>query len=171
MPRFFLFRPFLALSLVLIPVGMMAASADSDRFQIGHDIHVGPNDKAGDVSCINCSVYVRGQVSGDVMAVHGNVVAEQGASVGGDVLTIGGNARLENGAQVGGDLTAIAGSVRRDPQATVGGDVASVGNTGWAFLVLLFPLAFLGGLIALIIWLFQRNRHPVPVPAYTLHRN
>jgi hypothetical protein len=171
MPRFFGFRPFLALSLVLIAVSMMAASGDSDRFQIGHDIHVGPNDKAGDVSCINCTVYVRGQVSGDVMAVHGNVVAEQGANIGGDVLAIAGNARLENGAQVGGDLTAIAGSVRRDPQATVGGDVASVGNTGWAFLILLLPLAFLGGLIALIIWLFRRGRHPAPVPAYTLHRN
>jgi hypothetical protein len=171
MLRFFALRACLALSLVLIPVSMLAATADSDRFQFNHDIRIEPNDNAGDVTCIDCSVYVRGHVSGDVTALHGNVVAEQGASVGGDVLAIGGKVRLESGAQVGGDLTAIAGSVRRDPQATVGGDVASVGGEGWAFLIFLLPLLFLGGVIALIIWLFQRRRNSAAVPAYTLHRN
>jgi hypothetical protein len=53
----------------------------------------------------------------------------------------------------------------------VAGDVTSMGGGGWVFLIFLLPFAFLGGIIALIIWLIQRSRRPVPVPAYTLHRN
>ncbi len=50
------------------------------------------------------------------------------------------------------------------------GDVTSMGGGGWVFLIFLLPFAFLGGIIALIIWLIQRSRRPAPVPAYTLHR-
>jgi hypothetical protein len=147
------------------------AEANADRFQINHDIHIQADDQVGDVICINCSVYVLGQVSGDVITINGNIVVEQSATISGDVTTVRGNARLENGTQVAGDLTAIAGTVRRDPQASVGGDVTSMGGGGWVFLVFLLPFAILGGIVALIIWLIQRSRPPAPVPAYTLHRN
>jgi len=98
-------------------------------------------------------------------------VAEQGATISGDITTVRGNARLDNGTQVAGDVTAIAGTARRDPKATVGGDITSMGGGGWVFLVFLLPFVFLGGLVALIIWLIQRSRRPAPVPAYTLRRN
>jgi lipopolysaccharide export system protein LptA len=147
------------------------AEANADRFQINNDIHIQADDQVGDVTCLNCSVYVLGQVSGDVTTINGNIVVEQSATISGDVTTVRGNARLENGTQVAGDLTAIAGTVRRDPQASVGGDVTSMGGGGWVFLVFLLPFAILGGIVALIIWLIQRSRRPAPVPAYTLHRN
>ena len=71
-----------------------------------------------------------------------------------------------------GDLTTIGGTLRRDPQASVAGDVTTVGGGGgWIFLIFLLPFLFLGGIIALIIWLIQRSRRPAPVPAYTLRRN
>jgi hypothetical protein len=159
------------LVILLVPSTMLAAEANADRFQINHDIHVQPNDEVGDVTCINCSVYVLGRVSGDVTTINGNIVAQQGGSIAGDVTAVRGNARLENGSQIAGDLTAIAGTVRRDPQATVGGDVTSMGGGGWVFLVFLLPFVALGGIIALIIWLIQRSRQPAPVPAYTLRRN
>jgi hypothetical protein len=171
MPRFSLIRAFWTLTIFLTPSTLLAAQANPNRFQINHDIRIEPDDKVGDVTCLNCSVYVRGQVSGDVTTINGNVVAEQGAAIGGDVTAIRGNARVENGTQVAGDLVAIGGTVRRDPQATVAGDVTSTGGGGWIFVFFLLPFAFLGGIVALIIWLIQRSRQPAPVPTYTLRRN
>lgn len=168
---------FLALCTLCVPVLLLmtsttlAAEANADRFQINHDIHIQPNDQVGDVTCINCSVYVLGRVAGDVTTINGSIVVEQSATISGDVTAVRGNARIENGTQVAGDLTAIAGTVHRDPQATIGGDVTSMGGGGWVFLVFLLPFAFLGGIIALIIWLIQRSRRPAPVPAYTLRRS
>jgi len=124
------------------------------------------------VTCIGCSIYIRGQASGDVTAIAGSVFAESGASIAGDVTAIGGSARVGSGAQVGGDLTTIGGTLRRDPQASVAGDVTTVGGGGgWIFLIFLLPFLLLGGIIALIICLIQRSRRPVTVPAYTLRRN
>jgi predicted acyltransferase (DUF342 family) len=172
MPRFFALLAFCALATVLLPTRTtFAAQPNAERFQINHDIHIQPGDSVGDVTCINCSVYVRGQVSGDVTTIHGNISAEQGASIAGDVTAIGGNARLENDAQVAGDLTAIGGTVHRDPQATVSGDVTTMGGGGWVFLIFLLPVAFLGGIIALIVWLVQRSRRPTPIPVHALRRN
>ena len=158
-------------AILLVPSISFALETSPDRFQMNHDIHIQSDEKVGDVTCIGCSVYVRGQVSGDVTTIAGSVIAEPGASIAGDVTTIGGNARVESGSQVAGDLTAIGGDLRRDPQASVAGNVTTMGGHGWVFLIFLLPLVILGGIIALIIWLIQRSRRPAPVPAYTLHRN
>lgn len=171
MTRFFPLRAFCMFAIFLVPSTSLAAETRPDRFQMNHDIHIQPDEKVGDVTCIGCSVYVRGQVSGDVTTIAGSVFAEPGASIAGDVTTIGGNARVESGTQVAGDLTAIGGDLRRDPQAAVAGDVTTVGGHGWVFLIFLLPIVILGGIIALIIWLVQRSRRPTPVPAYTLRRN
>jgi hypothetical protein len=170
MPRFSFPCLFSFIVIFLAPT-VLAAQANADRFQMNHDIRIQPEDKVGDVTCINCSVYVRGQVSGDVTTINGNVIAEQGGAVAGDVTAIRGDARVDGGAQVAGDLTAIGGTVRRAPQATVAGEVTSTGGGGWIFLIFLLPLVFVGGIIALIVWLIQRGRRPTPVPAYTLRRN
>ena len=171
MSRFLALRVVVCFACLLIPVSVLAASADPDRTQFNHDIHIGPNDKVGDVTCIGCSVHVRGQVAGDVTTIGGSVFLEPGASIAGDVTAIGGNARAENGTQVSGDLTAIGGNLLRDPQAAVAGGVTTIGGGRWVFLIFLLPFLFLGGIIALIIWLVQRSRRPAPVPAYTLRRN
>src|SRR5258708_26535352 len=101
----------------------MLAQGNGDRFQMNHDIHIQPDEEAGDVTCLNCSVYVLGKVSGDVTTINGSVVAEQASNIAGHVTAIRGDARIESGTQIAGDLPAIAGTVRRDPQATVGPDV------------------------------------------------
>ncbi len=133
MTRFFPLPAFCMFAILLVPSTSFAAETNPDRFQMNHDIHIQADEKVGDVTCIGCSVYVRGQVSGDVTAIAGSVIAESGASIAGDVTTIGGNARVENGTQVAGDLTAIGGDVRRDPQASVAGDVTTMGGHGWVF--------------------------------------
>jgi hypothetical protein len=171
MTRLSSLRAFCMVAVFLVPSTRLAADTHPDRFQMNHDIHIQPDEKVGDVTCIGCSVYVRGQVSGDVTAIAGSVIAEPGASIAGDVTAIAGNARIESGTQVAGDMTAIGGDLRRDPQATVSGNVTTIGGHGWVFLIFLLPFVFLGGIIALIIWLIQRSRRPTPVPAYTLPRN
>ncbi len=143
---------------LLIPASLLAASPDPDRVQFNHDIHIGPNDKVGDVTCIGCAIHNRGQVSGDVTAIAGSVVAESGSSIAGDVTTVGGNARVESGAQIAGDLTVIGGVLHRDPQASVAGDVTNLAGYGWVVMIFLVPFAILGGIVALILWLVQRSR-------------
>jgi hypothetical protein len=171
MTRPFPLRTFWLVAILMVPSAMLAAEANPDRFQMNHDIHVEAGEKVGDVTCIGCSIYVRGQVSGDVTAIAGGVTAESGASIAGDVTTIAGSARVESGTQIAGDLTAIGGDLHRDPQATIAGDVSTLGGHGWVFLIFLLPFAVLGGIVALIIWLIQRSRRPAPIAPYTLHRN
>ena len=91
MPRFSAPLALCVFATVLLLSVTLAAQANADRFQFNHDIRIQPEDKVGDVTCINCSVYVRGYVSGDVTTINGNVIAEQGAVVGGDVTVIGGD--------------------------------------------------------------------------------
>jgi hypothetical protein len=137
-----------------------------DRVQIGRDIVIERTQKAGDVVCVACSIYLRGgQVAGDAVAVAGKIVLEQGSAVAGDVTAVAGDVRLQGGSQVAGDAVAVAGMVRRDSQSLVAGDVASLGGPGWTLLFLLLPLLFLGGIVALVIWLIQRSRRNGPTPA------
>jgi len=139
------------------------SSGGSERVQTGRDIWVQPNEKAGEATCFGCSIHVRGAVSGDAFAMGGKIVVELGGSIGGDVATMGGDIVVENGASVGGDAAAIGGSVRRAPQGVIGGDVDSLGFS-WLVLLILIPLAMLGALVALIIWLVQRSRAKPPLP-------
>lgn len=81
MPRSFVCS---VVCILLIAAGMSAIAAASDapaRFQMNRDIRIEQGERAGDVSCLNCSVYIRGEVAGDVFALHGNIVVETGASV------------------------------------------------------------------------------------------
>ena len=154
---------------ILVVLALLAAPAlaqrSSDRVQFNHDIIVQPGQESGDLVCVNCSIFVRGEVAGDVVAVHGNVVIEEGAKVAGDVTTVLGNLRIPGTAQVKGDAVAVGGTVRSGPQATIGGDVTSLGGTGWTVLIVLLPLAFIGGFVALIVWLVARVRRPTPIAA------
>jgi hypothetical protein len=153
---------FAALSFYATP---LMAQKSSDQVHIGRDIYIQPQDKAGDLVCVACSIIIRGQVAGDAVAVGGSVMLEQGAQVVGSVTTVLGDIRLRMGTQIAGDVAAIAGTVKRDPQSTISGDVTSMGGAGWMLLVLVAPLVLFGGFIALIIWLFQRNRRPVAAAA------
>lgn len=154
---------------ILAVLALLAAPAlaqkGSDRLQFNHDIFVDPGQDSGDLTCVNCSIFVRGEVAGDVTAVHGNVVVEQGSQVAGDVTVVLGDLRLQSAAQVAGDVTTVGGTVRREPQATIAGDVTSLAGVGWVILVVLLPLAFVGGMIALIVWLIARIQKPTPVRA------
>ncbi|MFZ0760156.1 MAG: hypothetical protein WAM69_09420 [Candidatus Sulfotelmatobacter sp.] len=134
------------------------AAAKADRTQFGNNINIGPNEEVADVTCVGCSIRVRGQVSGDATAVAGSVLLADQAQVAGDVTAVAGDIELDNQVKVGGDVTVVGGKLRRGPQASVSGDVTTVGGRGWIVPILLTPFVFLGLLIAFVIWLIQRLR-------------
>jgi hypothetical protein len=154
------------LALLLAFSSLALAEQTADRVQVGRDIVVEQTEKVGDVVCVACSIHVRGQAAGDAVAVAGRIVLEQGAQVAGDVTAVLGDVRLESGTQVAGDVVAVAGTVRRDSQSQVAGEVTSLGGAGWMLLLLILPLIFLGGIVALIIWLIQRSRRRTPATSY-----
>jgi len=160
-------KSFITLILLVAAARPLAAEPDSSagaaRVQTGRDIWVQPDEKAGDVTCFVCSIHVRGAVTGDVFALGGRIVVEQGGAIDGDIATIAGDIVVENGASVGGDAAAIGGSVRRLPQGVIGGDVDSLG-VAWLVVIVVVPLLVLGALVAFIIWLARRSKQRTPVP-------
>jgi hypothetical protein len=149
----------LALLALSSPATALAA-ANASYTEIGRNINIGPNDQVGDLTCIACSIRIRGQVAGDVTSVAGNIVIENPAQIAGDVTAVGGNVHLDRGAKIAGDATVVAGDLRRDPAATIAGDVTTVGGHDWMIPILLAPFIVLGLLAALVVWLVQRARRP-----------
>lgn len=145
--------------------GNALAKSRPDRTQFNRDIRVESGEKTGDITCFNCSIYIRGEVSGDATAFRGRIVVETGASVAGDVTAFLGDVRVEPTSKVAGDVTVFGGALHRDTGAAIAGDVTSFENKAWVFLILLSPLIFVGLIVALIVWLVQRSRGRVPVAA------
>jgi hypothetical protein len=141
------------------------AAAKADRTQLGRDITVGPNEEAGEVTCVGCSIRIRGQVSGDVTTVGGNIFIEDQGQVAGDVTAVAGDARLDKEVKVAGEVTVVGGELRHDPRASISGDITTVGGRGWIIPLLLAPFLILGLLIAFVVWIVQFLRRPAVVPA------
>ena len=85
--------------------------------------------------------------------------------VGGELTAMLGDVRLGNDTKVAGELTVLGGKLRRPPTASVAGDVTVMEGAGWFYIMVLSPFLFLGGVIALIVWLVRRRRRPAPVYA------
>jgi len=151
--------------IILILPTVAFAKTNPDRTQFGHNITVGPNEAVSDVTCIGCSIRIRGQVSGDATSIGGSIFIEEQGQVAGDVTAVAGNARLDKEVKVAGDVTVVGGELRRDPEASVAGDVTNVGGRGWIIPILLVPLVLFGLLIAFVVWLIQRLSRPAAVPA------
>jgi hypothetical protein len=142
------------------------AEETHERTQFGHEIVIGPEEKASDVTCFSCSVRVRGRVSGDLTTFGGTVVIEQDGEVAGDTTVFAGDLRLESGARVR-EVTVFGGKFRRDPSASVRGDVTTFGGGAplWLFLIFGLPFVVVGAFIALIVWLIRKFSRRPAVPA------
>jgi hypothetical protein len=165
---FFLVGAFLLwIGVSCIALSLTAAGKDNPSYtQFGRNINVEPSDEVSDLTCIGCSIHVRGLVAGDVTTVGGSVVVTDQAQVAGDITTVGGDVRLTRGIKVAGDVTTVAGRLQRDPEASVAGDVTSLGGRGWLLLVFVVPFVVFGLFVAFVVWLIQRVRRPaVPVAA------
>jgi hypothetical protein len=153
------------LVVLLVAVAAVPAAfgkANPEYTQFGHDIRIAADQKTSDLTCINCSIYVRGQVAGEITTVHGNVVIEENGTVAGEVTAVLGDVRADRGTKIEGDVTAVGGAVHRHPEATIAGDVTALQGSIWFFLIFVSPILVLAGIVALIVWLVQRRR---PSPA------
>jgi hypothetical protein len=153
--------------LLAIPASAFVKN-DPELTQFGRDIRIEAGERMGDVTCINCSVYMAGQSSGEITTIHGNVILETGASVASDTTAVLGDVRLQPGTQIAGDVTAVGGAVRRSPQSSIAGDVTSLEGTKWVLAIVVPPLFMIGLIVALILWLVQRSRRPVQMPQASL---
>jgi len=156
-------------ALIVAPALTTAAFAqkpDEDRVEFGRNITVQAGQTSGDVSCFNCSVYVRGAVNGDIAVFGGRVVVE--GSVKHDIAVFWGTVRLEDGAQAGGDVAVFGGAIRKAPTATIHGETVSFGRV-WVLLPVGFLVVIVWLIIALIVWLVTRNRR-APAPGQPLRQ-
>ena len=106
-----------------------AAPRPPDRQQFFQTLVVEQGDTSGEVTCIFCSVTVRGAVDGDAVAIWGNVDVQ--GTVRGDATAIAGSVQLRSGSHVAVDATAVAGKVTREAGCIVDGEVDSL----WYFFV------------------------------------
>jgi cytoskeletal protein CcmA (bactofilin family) len=156
-----------ACSLILIlSITALAQQSDQDRVEFGRNITVAAGQSAGDISCFNCSVYVRGTVNGDIAVFGGRVVVE--GKVKSDIAVFWGTVRLEDGAQAGGDVAVFGGAIKRAPTATIHGEVVSFGR-GWIVLPVVVLVAIIWLIIALVVWLVTRNRR-TPAPGQAVRQ-
>lgn len=154
---------FLLTVAVFMPSQMFARG---DRVQFFQNISIGQDERVDSAVCMFCSIHVAG-TTGDTVAILGDIVVD--GTVTGDCVSVGGGIKLNDDASVAGDAVAIGRGLYRDPNATVKGDAVSqsgpivyFGLFLGLFVIPLLPIAFI---IALIVWLFRRNRYPQPAPA------
>lgn len=145
---------------LVLSAAAFAQKSDEDRVEFGRNITVQEGQTTGDISCFNCSVYVRGTVNGDIAVFGGRVVVE--GSVKHDIAVFWGTVRLEDGAEAGGDVAVFGGAIKRAPTATIHGDTVAFGRV-WALLPVGIVVVIVWLIIALIVWLVTRNRR-VPAP-------
>ena len=164
--KLFLYNRALLVVLAAMLISSQAfAKGGSDYTQFGHDIRIAQDQKATEITCFACSVYVRGQVSGDITTFGGNVVLDQGAMVAGEITSFWGDVRADDDTKIAGDVSVFGGRLRRQPTTMIAGEVTIFQSRALVYLILLSPFIVLAGIIALIIWLVRRNRRPSPIMA------
>ncbi len=85
---------------------------NADIVRFWGDVTIEPDEFIrGDVVTLRGTIYVQGEVDGDVVAVFGSVELDSTAYVDGDVVSVGGKIYRDRGAHVNGDLvqTTITG--------------------------------------------------------------
>lgn len=162
-------RPLICIGAFLLLLSVTACAEKSgERTQWGHNVTIGEDQEADEVTCFGCSVRIRGNVNGDVTTFGGSIVVEGKGRIGGDATAFAGALRLDAGTSLGGDATVFGGRLERDPSATIDGDTTDFRGSIWLFLIFGLPFVFLGGLIALVVWIvrkFARRTVPATAPA------
>ena len=149
-----------ALFFVIAVPRPLHARHDGDQVHVGRSIVVEEGEEAGDLVCVGCSIRMAGSC-GDIVAVGGSVLVDGTAR--GDVVAVGGGLRLGENAAVIGDVVTVGGRLLRHPNAIVKGTVSSQSGVLILLGLVLVPLVPVVLFVALIVWLFSRNRRPAPV--------
>ncbi len=146
--------------LLLITVAPAVYAKPGDQVHIGGaPITVAPDEAAGDLVCIGCSIRMNGSC-GDVVAIGGSI--DLNGAVRGDVVAVGGQVRLGEQASVAGDVVTVGGRLWRDPNSRVRGAISSRSGALLFISLVLIPLLPVILVVALVVWLIGRNRRPSP---------
>ena len=147
---------------ILLTVTLPAfARSSDDRASVGNNITVAEGETAGDIACAFCSVYIHGDVKGDVAVLFGKVEVDPGRSISGDVAALGGDLTVGSEATVGGDVAVAAGDATLGPGAMIHGSRTVLPGRIWLLLPFV-PLIILIGLIWLAVYIVRRNRYQFP---------
>jgi hypothetical protein len=161
MPYRILWWPLVFVFLSTISATALYAS-DGDQVRVGQGITIAEDESAGDVVCVGCSIRIEGSC-GDVVAIGGSITID--GDVRGDAVAIGGAVRLGENASVNGDVTTVGGRLQRHPNATVKGSVTAQSGVLVLLGLVFIPLVPVVLIVALIVWLLNRNRRPAPARA------
>src|SRR5271166_877112 len=144
-----------ALLFVIAVPRPLHARHDGDQVHFGNSIVVEENEEAGDLVCVGCSIRMAGSC-GDIVAVGGSIMVD--GTVHGDAVAVGGGLRLGENAAITGDVVTVGGRLMRHPSAIVKGTVSSQSGALILLGLVFIPLVPVVLFIALIVWLFSRNR-------------
>ena len=151
----------LAVLLLVSATAPAVYAKEGDQVHIGGpSIDVGPDEAAGDLVCIGCSIRMRGSC-GDVVAIGGSIDLD--GRTRGDVVAVGGGLRLSRNAYVAGDMVTVGGRLERDPDSIVRGHISSRSGVPLFLGLVLVPSLPIILIIVLVVWLFTRNRTPAEV--------
>jgi hypothetical protein len=156
-------KQLLSVALLLLTAAVLPAFArgNGDRAAMGSDITVAEGQTAGDIACAFCSVYVHGDVNGDVAVLFGSVSVDSGHRISGDIAILGGDLNLAEVAEVGRDVAIAAGEANLAPGAAIHGSRNILPGKLW-LLVPFAPLLIFIGIIWLIVYLVRRSRYRFP---------
>jgi predicted acyltransferase (DUF342 family) len=146
------------MTMLLAPPAVYAGNGDQVHIG-GRNISVGQDEHVGDVVCVGCSIRVLGACK-DVVAIGGSIDLNGSAH---DVVAIGGGLRLGENASVAGDAVTVGGRLSRDPNAVVHGQVSVRSGVLVLLWLVLIPSIPVILIVALLVWLFSRDRRAVPV--------
>ncbi len=80
-----------------------------NRFAIGKDVVVEPNERVDDVVVIGGDIAVMGEVTGDATVIGGNLTVTSGGKIDGDAVVIGGSVTERPGGEILGSKTIVFG--------------------------------------------------------------
>jgi hypothetical protein len=115
----------------------------------------------GDIVAIFGNVRLRGDAQHDVVTIFGSTRAEKGSSIEGDLVSVFGDVHLGEDVVVAHDLVALFGAFHMAPTASIGGDrkVRSV----W---IVLAPLGLFLLMIFLVLREYRAFRHRLALRGY-----
>ena len=103
---------------------------DADSFQLGHREVAAGSTFAGTAATARGNLAVRGRVTGDAIALHGDVIVYPGGSVGRNAIAVDGRVRTVGGI-VEGDVRSIRGITGSILARAAGGSPVAEPVTTW----------------------------------------
>lgn len=85
---------------------------ESSIVKVGEDVTVSEKTKVKDVVAIRGNVFMKGEATGDVVAVLGTVHLFPTAKVGGDAVSVGGTVIKHDGAEVEGNIVEVGAGMQ-----------------------------------------------------------